>query len=89
MSETCSIDRVIGSLLKQKRVERGVDSETLSSLLRITEESLLDFECGRQRIDAKILYEICEMLDVPARYFFKKWIDGESCESKPRRALTA
>jgi transcriptional regulator with XRE-family HTH domain len=75
MSEPCSIDRVIGSRLKQKRIEKCVESKTLSFLLGVTEARLLEFECGQQRIDAQILHKICKVLDLPVQYFFEPWID--------------
>jgi transcriptional regulator with XRE-family HTH domain len=86
MSETCSIDRVIGSRLKQKRVERRIEPENLSFLLGVTQEQLLEFECGKQRIDAQILYKVCKALDLPIQYFFERWIDKESGASKAKLA---
>jgi len=78
MSEPCSIDRMIGSRLKQKRVEKCVDPKTLSFLLGVTEARLLEFECGQQRIDAQILHKICKVLDLNIQYFFEPWIDKGS-----------
>jgi len=78
MSEPCSIDRVIGSRLKQKRVEKCVESKKMSLMLGITEDRLREFECGQLRIDAQILYKICKVLDLNIQYFFEPWIDKGS-----------
>lgn len=84
MSEPCSIDRVIGARLKQKRVEKCVEFKTLSSMLGVTEARLQEFECGQQRIDAQTLYAICKMLDLPIHYFFEPWIDKRAGVSKAK-----
>lgn len=84
MSEPCSIDRVIGSRLKQKRVEKCVEPKILSSILGITKDRLQDFECGTLRIDAQILYTICKALDINIQYFFEPWIDKEPGASKAK-----
>ncbi|MDR3424134.1 MAG: helix-turn-helix transcriptional regulator [Alphaproteobacteria bacterium] len=84
MSEPCSIDRVIGSRLKQKRVEKCVESKKLSYILGVTEDRLLEFECGQQRIDAQILYKICKVLDLNIQYFFEPWNDKGSGASKAK-----
>lgn len=89
MSKTCSIDHVIGSRLKQKRIESGIESECLCFMLGIKKEQLLDFECGKQRIDARILYKICKTLELPIQYFFEPWIGKKPRATKIQGGIFA
>lgn len=65
------IDHAIGSRLRDKRIQKGVDAQGFCASLGITLEQLSEFECGQVRVDAGSLRKICHLLDCSIKYFFE------------------
>ncbi len=71
MSAGSGIDRAVGSRIRAKRIEKGIDEKKFSACLGLSLEQLAAFECGQVRVDAKSLWKICRLLDCNLRYFFE------------------
>jgi transcriptional regulator with XRE-family HTH domain len=66
-----SIDMFIGTRVRIRRTSRGVTQQDLSQLLDIDRDNLAAHEAGVDRINAKLLFQIAELLDVRPHYFFR------------------
>jgi transcriptional regulator with XRE-family HTH domain len=66
-----SIDMFVGSRVRVKRTSRGMTQHELSELLDIDCDNLAAHEGGVERINAKLLFQIAQLLDVRPDYFFR------------------
>lgn len=64
------IDRLIGSRIRQRRIDRNFKLSELARSVGIDTATLQDYEDGQQRISAARLVRICEILDTPPVYMF-------------------
>ncbi|MVX63101.1 helix-turn-helix domain-containing protein [Clostridium chromiireducens] len=70
IKDTDIIDyKVIGSRIKQKRLEKGHTQESLSEKLSISNEYVSKIETGAIKINLKRLAEISVILETPLEYF--------------------
>jgi transcriptional regulator with XRE-family HTH domain len=67
---TTVIDRQVGMRVLRARLFRGITQEELACALRISLLRLQKYESGFERIDARRLLTICEVLQVQASFFF-------------------
>ena len=64
------IDRHVGGRILQYRVSRGLTGEDLAHAIGIDTENLRDYEEGKVRPNAALLFEISKALDVELARFF-------------------
>ena len=64
------IDRLVGSRVRQRRMQRGLSQEQLAQPLGITVPQLQKYEKGQNRIGASRLHRIAALLDAPIAFFF-------------------
>lgn len=72
-----SIDMFIGSRVRIRRTSRGMTQQDLSGLLDIDRDDLAAHEAGAERINAKLLFQIAELLGVRPGYFFRGYTKGD------------
>lgn len=70
-----SIDTIIGSQLRVRRKMMGLSQSALAKSMGITFQQVQKYECGRNSISARRLFEVAQLLQVSPMYFYA------SCES--------
>src|SRR3954454_222783 len=65
------IDRLVGSRVRQRRMQRGMSQEQLAAALGITVPQLQKYEKGVNRIGASRLHKIAGLLGVPIGALFE------------------
>src|SRR3954471_6348460 len=65
------IDRLVGSRVRQRRMQRGMSQEQLAAALGITVPQVQKYEKGVNRIGASRLHKIAGLLGVPIGAFFE------------------
>ena len=65
------IDRLVGSRVRQRRMQRGLSQEQLAQPLGITVPQLQKYEKGQNRIGASRLHRIAALLEAPIAFFFE------------------
>src|SRR4051812_44654834 len=69
--EPNEIDRLVGSQVRQRRMQRGMSQEQLAEQLGITVPQVQKYEKGVNRIGASRLHKIAGLLGVPIGTFFE------------------
>lgn len=64
------MDASIGRRILERRNALGLAASDLAETLRITADTLLDYEIGRTRVPAGLLCDIARALDCPIGHFF-------------------
>jgi transcriptional regulator with XRE-family HTH domain len=65
------IDRLVGSRVRQRRMQLGMSQEGLAAALGITVPQVQKYEKGINRIGASRLHKIAGLLGVPISTFFE------------------
>jgi transcriptional regulator with XRE-family HTH domain len=78
------IDVQIGRSLRRLRFQAGLSLHRLATAIGVTNARLLEFESGEARIEARVMAEMCDVLDVRPSAFFA-WVPKESASGKPAR----
>jgi transcriptional regulator with XRE-family HTH domain len=65
------LDKAIGQLIRQRRMELGLRQEDLARRLNVTQHQLQKYEVGENRISASRLADCARLLDVPISWFFQ------------------
>jgi len=65
------IDRLVGSRLRQRRMQIGLSQDALAEMLGITVPQVQKYEKGINRIGASRLHKLAGILGVPIGYFFE------------------
>ncbi len=65
------IDRLVGSRVRQRRMELGMSQEGLAEQLGLTVPQVQKYEKGVNRIGASRLHKIAGLLGVPISTFFE------------------
>ena len=65
------IDRLVGSRVRERRMQIGMSQEQLAGELGITVPQVQKYEKGVNRIGASRLYRIAGLLGVPISFFFE------------------
>lgn len=60
----------IGSKIKILREKKGISREELSNLVKITSQSLFNYETGKRQVPIDTLRGIAAFFNVPIEYFF-------------------
>src|SRR4051794_22914187 len=69
--EPNEIDRLVGSRVRQRRMQLGMSQEQLAEQLGITVPQVQKYEKGVNRIGASRLHKIAGLLGVPIGFFFE------------------
>src|SRR4051812_43045925 len=78
--EPNEIDRLVGSRVRQRRMQLGVSQEQLAAALGITVPQVQKYEKGVNRIGASRLHKIAGLLGVPIGAFFEVHAGAQSRE---------
>src|SRR3954451_8541015 len=70
------IDRLVGSRVRQRRMQRGMSQEQLAAALGITVPQVQKYEKGVNRIGASRLHKIAGLLGVPIGALFEAHAGG-------------
>ena len=69
--EPNEIDRLVGSRVRQRRMQLGMSQDALAAQLGLTVPQVQKYEKGVNRIGASRLYKIAGLLGVPIGTFFE------------------
>jgi transcriptional regulator with XRE-family HTH domain len=72
------IDQYVGSRVQLQRSRLGMSQEALAFLLGMPKEQLNQYEEGAQRLDARRLLQITDILHVSPAYFFDGMTRGDA-----------
>lgn len=64
------VDRHVGSLIKARRLKVGMSQSEVATALGITFQQVQKYEKGYNRLTAGRLFQLAEILNVNAAYFF-------------------
>src|SRR3954454_19985862 len=78
--EPNEIDRLVGSRVRQRRVQLGVSQQQLAEQLGITVPQVQKYEKGVTRIGASRLHKIAGLLGVPIGTFFEAPTGAQASE---------
>jgi transcriptional regulator with XRE-family HTH domain len=70
-ARSADLDKIIGSLVRSRRVAQGMSQSALGDKLGVTFQQIQKYEKGVNRISGATLYRCAEILDVPVTYFFQ------------------
>jgi transcriptional regulator with XRE-family HTH domain len=68
-----SIDKYVGTRLRQRRSLIGMSQEKLAEAVGITFQQIQKYENGANRISASRLFQLSKILDVPVGFFFENY----------------
>ena len=74
------IDRLVGSRVRQRRMQLGMSQEQLAEQLGITVPQVQKYEKGVNRIGASRLHKIAGLLGVPIGAFFEVHTGAQASE---------
>lgn len=80
------VDIAVGERLREQRLRRGLSVRQLAAAVGVTAERLGDYEAGRGRVTAAVLYELAVTLAVPISYFFSD-LRPEASDELPKPSL--
>ena len=69
-ARTQDIDRHVGGRVRERRIMLGLTQQQLADLIGVTYQQAHKYERAINRISAGRLFEIAQVLGVPASYFF-------------------
>jgi transcriptional regulator with XRE-family HTH domain len=70
MSRTQDIDLYVGARIRERRIMLGLTQQQLADLIGVTYQQAHKYERGINRVSAGRLFEVSQVLSVPASYFF-------------------
>ena len=74
------VDQHVGQRLRNRRTILGITQQQLAQMLGITFQQVQKYKKGGNRMGCSRLYDVCQILDVDANYFF----DDMTTEVKKR-----
>jgi transcriptional regulator with XRE-family HTH domain len=80
-------DQHVAQRIRARRIMLGLTQDQLAQELSITYQQMHKYERGVNRVSASRLYEIAEVLRVPAEYFFEG-MEAPSRAPNARERLT-
>ena len=83
------IDLLVGSRVRQRRMQRGMSQEGLAAQLGLTVPQVQKYETGVNRIGASRLHKIAGLLGVPIGAFFEAHAGGGGAEAGAAEAGAA
>ena len=63
-------DRTIAARLRRRRTDLGLSMQKVGDAVGVTYQQIQKYEAGKDKIDASLLWEIAQQLQVPIGYFF-------------------
>ncbi len=69
-------DREIGRRLKIRRLDLGISQTAVADALGLTFQQVQKYEKGTNRISARRLQRLAEILDIPIAYFYDEKLAG-------------
>jgi transcriptional regulator with XRE-family HTH domain len=79
-----TVDLLIGTRIRERRVMRGFTQQQLGSMTGVTLQQIYKYERGLNRISVGRLYVIAAALDVPLSWFFEGIKDSPRDPDAPR-----
>ncbi len=80
---------ILGRILKEPRIERGISQETLALMLGISRSSVVQIENGRRKLSARELLELSKVFDMPVEQIIdpakRPVVDLEESDKEPRK----
>lgn len=70
--DAAELDCQIGARIRAMRVLAGLRLVDLAAHLGISQQQLMKYELGRNRVSASRLWQIAEVLDADIRFFFRR-----------------
>ena len=64
------VDQHVGKRLRDRRTLLGITQQQLAEMLGITFQQVQKYEKGANRMGCSRLFDVCNILDVDANYFF-------------------
>jgi transcriptional regulator with XRE-family HTH domain len=86
-SDTGTVDRYVGSRVRERRTVLGVSQQQLAAMIGVTYQQAHKYERGLNRISAGRLFEIAEVLAVPIAWFFEGLATNIRQEVPPRQRM--
>src|SRR4051794_37385252 len=80
--EPNEIDRLVGSRVRQRRMQLGMSQELLAEQLGVTVPQVQKYEKGVNRIGASRLHKIAGLLGVPIGAFFEAHAGAGGAEAR-------
>jgi transcriptional regulator with XRE-family HTH domain len=66
-----SVDRHVGTRIRERRIMLGLTQQQLADLIGVTYQQAHKYERGINRVSAGRLYEIARVLSVPIGFFYE------------------
>jgi transcriptional regulator with XRE-family HTH domain len=85
-SRVTDLDQLIGSRIRLLRKTLQADAGKLAKNIGITYQQLQKYESGKNRISASKLWLVAHELNVPVRYFYQDYFDGQTDAPNPDNA---
>ena len=82
------VDIHVGTRIRRRRVLLGLSQEKLAQAIGLTFQQLQKYERGHNRISASRLYELAQLFDVPASYFYEGMEAGKGAPSHDETLTT-
>src|SRR5438045_8501404 len=86
-TRTQDIDRHVGARIRERRIILGLTQQQLADLIGVTYQQAHKYERGINRVSAGRLYEIAQVLSVPAGYFFDGLQEENTRAVSPRERM--
>lgn len=72
MTKINPVDAFVGARLREIRFQRRVSLNRLSSGVSLTPARILAYENGEERIAARVMFDLCSVLNVSPGEFFER-----------------
>ncbi|MEM9668132.1 MAG: helix-turn-helix transcriptional regulator [Pseudomonadota bacterium] len=86
-----SIDKVIGTQIRQRRIMMGLTQDQVADTLGISYQQIQKYETGSNRVSASRLYEIATLLNTDIGWFFpsndRQYLAEDSDSASPRHVI--
>lgn len=83
-----NVDRMLGAVLRLRRVELGMSQEQLAAAIGVTFQQVQKYEKGLNRISASRLYDAAAALDMPVTRFFAE-LSAENSRGEERASTSS
>ena len=78
------VDQHVGKRLRDRRTLLGITQQQLAEMLGITFQQVQKYEKGANRMGCSRLFDVCNILDVDANYFFDE-MPGQVAKLSPAK----
>lgn len=72
-STPSAMDAWVGTRIKLRRIQVGVQAQYLADRIGISRQQLVKFETGEHRITAGRLWDVAKVLDIEPGWFFREF----------------